>query len=111
MIKITSNTLFLVWFGIAILLDRIGRIFNISDGIVSIILLIVSGMILYAIHKINTNEKRNKQNYVVEYTIKRTKKILAKGEEDAKIKVIESYGNNPEINFMSIKKIEEETVK
>lgn len=111
MVKITQNTLFLVWFGAIIVLDKIGTIFNISSDIVTLLLLIISGIIVYAIYRINKNEKRNKQNYVVEYTVKRTKKILAKDEEDAKVRIMESYENNPEINFMSIKKIDEMVAK
>lgn len=110
-IKITSNILFVAWFGIIIILDKIGRIFDISAYTMNFILLIISGIILYAIYKINMNDKKNKGHYAVEYTIKKKERILAKDEEDVKIKVVEGYKHHPEITFTSIKKIDETGMK
>jgi hypothetical protein len=106
MVKITSNILFVAWFGTIIILDKVGTIFHISDFVMNIIILAVSAIIVYVIYKVNMNEKKNKIHYDIEYTIKKKEKVWATNEEDAKIKLINSYNNNSEIDFMSIKKID-----
>lgn len=59
MVKITSEILFVSWFILVIMLDKISTIFNISDYISSFMLLIISGIFLYATHKVNMKIKNN----------------------------------------------------
>lgn len=60
MIKISSNLLFVIWFCLIIILDRIGEMFDISIYTIDLILLAMSGMFLYAIHKVNMDKKGSK---------------------------------------------------
>lgn len=62
MVKVTQDILWGSWFGAVILLDRIGRIFNIPLYIMDITVLITSIIFLYAIHRVAMNDKKNSMN-------------------------------------------------
>jgi len=61
--EITSNMLFVSWFGLIIILDKVGGMFDVTIYKMDIILLIMSGIFLYAIYRTNMKSMRNTKKY------------------------------------------------
>lgn len=56
---ISSDILFIIWFILIIVVDRMDRIFNISGYTINLIILIMSGIFLYVIHRTNMKIKKS----------------------------------------------------